>query len=416
VSQFVPSRRYNFVRSRQLDGTFPGEPSTGVWPITGFRIYRGWGSPPEEAWPYDGRASAWPPAEPPGIDSIAKKFRIGYYKRVRTVSECEQIVANGEPVLVSVEINQHWISPLGGRIPEPSSKDVALANHVVSLDTYDSSMGMFRFWNSWGDQWGDNGYGYLSGTTLDAILWEAWRMFPPVQPEQSPYPADPEVRGWGATDRHDGSVLRCLEFVNANDDRMAWAFAIERQGSLDIEELFVRPQFRRTGYGSKLIRTLHGFAAKENRRFRMWISYADVRPENLRVVEKMTKPLGIRLEPAGMRWSPMVRLSTDDSTHLTGRGPFDPDRPTAMSPELLKSIAGALTLAASSSLTTLIYQAVRGWIDSRNGRRIKFRTGDLELETTQLSQEEFLKLLAVLRDMKDTEKLLHSGFPTKELG
>ena len=28
------SRRYGFVRSRQLEGTFPGDPKTGVWPIT----------------------------------------------------------------------------------------------------------------------------------------------------------------------------------------------------------------------------------------------------------------------------------------------------------------------------------------------------------------------------------------------
>jgi hypothetical protein len=37
------SRLYGFVRSRQLDGTFPGDAGTGVWPITACRTERGWG-------------------------------------------------------------------------------------------------------------------------------------------------------------------------------------------------------------------------------------------------------------------------------------------------------------------------------------------------------------------------------------
>ena len=85
-----------------------------------------------------------------------------------------------------------------------------------------------------------------------------------------------------------------------------------------------------------------------------------------------------------------------------------------MNPEFLKFIAGAVALAASSSVTTLMYQAIRSWIDSRNGRRIRFKAGDLELETTQLTQEEFVRLLAALQDMKDTEqiraRLLQAGF------
>lgn len=49
---YSPSIHYGFVRARQLEGTFPGDKQTGVWPITGRRISYGWGQPPEESWPY----------------------------------------------------------------------------------------------------------------------------------------------------------------------------------------------------------------------------------------------------------------------------------------------------------------------------------------------------------------------------
>src|SRR5580700_9540106 len=96
----TPSVMYNFVRSRQLEGTFPGDHSTGVWPITSLRISRGWGCPPEEAWPYKGRAEDWPPIEPPDIDRVARNFRIDIYQRVRTLLECKTVLARSNlPVM-----------------------------------------------------------------------------------------------------------------------------------------------------------------------------------------------------------------------------------------------------------------------------------------------------------------------------
>ena len=43
LTSFRPSLQYGFVRGRQLEGTFPGDRQTGVWPITGHRVSYGWG-------------------------------------------------------------------------------------------------------------------------------------------------------------------------------------------------------------------------------------------------------------------------------------------------------------------------------------------------------------------------------------
>ena len=67
-------RMYNFVRSRQLEGTFELNGSIGVFPLMSLRICKGWGNPPEDAWPYNGNAKDWPPQdEPKEIDTIAKR-------------------------------------------------------------------------------------------------------------------------------------------------------------------------------------------------------------------------------------------------------------------------------------------------------------------------------------------------------
>src|ERR1700746_3480472 len=107
VSDFRFSALYTFVRGRQLEGTFPGDAVTGVWPISDLRIRYGWGSLPDDAWPNDS-AGPWPPLEPLGLDALAKKYRIDCYQRVRTMQECKVVVASFNPVMASFEITEKW--------------------------------------------------------------------------------------------------------------------------------------------------------------------------------------------------------------------------------------------------------------------------------------------------------------------
>ena len=86
VSEPVSSQ-YNFVRSRQLEGTYPGEPQTGAWPITTLRVGCGWGAVREGDWPREMSAEMWPPVEPRGLDAKAKALRVHHYHRMRSAAE-----------------------------------------------------------------------------------------------------------------------------------------------------------------------------------------------------------------------------------------------------------------------------------------------------------------------------------------
>jgi GNAT superfamily N-acetyltransferase len=109
---------------------------------------------------------------------------------------------------------------------------------------------------------------------------------------------------------HGGGALHCREFVGIDDERMGWAFAVERKGLVEVEELFVRPQYRGKGYGKKLIRLLGELASE--RGLKIWVSYADNVPENLAIIEKLISPLGLQLKASDVRWAPLVATAGAD--------------------------------------------------------------------------------------------------------
>lgn len=407
---------YGFVRSRQLEGTFPGDPQTGVWPITALRVLHGWGSPPEEEWPYNGDASAWPPDEPSGMDSAAKDHRIGPYRRLRTIDECKRSLASFPCVGVSLDITEKWADPINGRIPAPSDADIHLDTHEITLDAYDDVRKEFKFWNSWGESWVDRGYGYIGVTVLEKTWWEGWKFWPALEAGTVVVSSQPEQRTWVLKD-FDDTNLHCHELTDGSGEPAAWLYALERDSRVEIEELFVRPRFRGNGFGTRLFALMHRYATHYKREFRLWISHADVAPQNLSVIETMAKRLGLTVEESGLRWARLVAGRRESTSETLAEYAFAPQAPPSVGPALVKFVSDSLVLAASSGATTLLYQAIRSWIDSRNGRRIKLKIGDLELETTQLSQRDFLKLLSVVREIRDSDqirsRLLKAGIQTE---
>lgn len=406
---YIPSLRYSFVRARQLEGTFPGDKQTGTWPITSHRICYGWGLPPEQAYPPEG--SDWPPIEPPRIDLIAKGHRQGPYRRLRTMAECIQSVSTGNDALVSLDITDKWASPPGGRISAPSSNDVVLPTHHVSLDEYDATNHEFRFWNSWGEAWGDHGCGYINADVLEGIWWEGWKLFPPtvITPTSGVLP---QPRSW-AFKETDGSILHWLDLVDATGERLGWVSALQRGSSLEIEELFVRPRYRRAGLGKKLFTMIHRMATDHGFCFRTWISFADTAPENMAIIERVVRPAGLSIQASGVRWAPLVAAPVWGRRMTPVPSFAYPEKPPSSPAALVKLVSEFLVGAGSGAAGMFIYDAIRSWVGRKNGGRIRARIGDVEVETTELSLEEFRKLLTVVHDLKVEDeirsKLLEAG-------
>ena len=303
--QFSP--QYNFVRSRQLEGTFSQGREVGVWVVTGMRVAKGWGDPQESGWPYS--TKYWPPQEPPDIDELAKKRRFHSYQRVRDANECREAIAGGTTFVAAFGITNQWFLAEGGIIEEPSGKNPIIGkSHAVCVLGFDDNKRLFTFVNSWGKHWGNHGYGYLSYEYFDKYILESWTI--KFMHQTRPISSSEQKPGrwllkWGISDTL-GGVLHGIELYQENGDEfIGWAFAVRRWGGsfLDVEELFVRPNFRGSTQGRILAEELNGLAEREGLPLRLWIPHVDANQTNLPRVEKIAKRLGLKLLPSGVRWA-----------------------------------------------------------------------------------------------------------------
>jgi hypothetical protein len=298
------------VRSRQLEGSFPGDPSTGTWIVTAKRILHGCGCPPESAWPYDGDASHWPPQEPPGVDKVAKRFRRGAYQRIRSVQDGRVCLALQRPFEVALRVGKQWFTAPGGAIelPEPGRENLQ-GSHAVTVYGYDDNTGRFKFANSWGTTWGDGGYGYLPYEYFARYLIEAWTLSTPafVRPANPSAPSLMELQ-WGVNDAL-GGVLHGVEIYSPVDDELlAWGMAVERDGFLDVEELFTTPNSRRRGHGTRIAKLLLARGRQLQLRPRYWVPHADVNSENLGQFTRIARSMGFTLHRAKEPWAAYVAL------------------------------------------------------------------------------------------------------------
>lgn len=295
-SDKAPSRTYNYVRSRQLEGTFSSDPSIGAWIQSGLRICKGWGSPTESDWPYDGKAANWPPAEPANIDDAAKKRRVLAYQRVRSLDECRLALAKGRPVTAALNISaQDWVDSLTGDIPTPSSSETN-SGHSVLIVGYDEAEQKLKLRNSWGSDWGDKGYGQVNYDYFERFVSEAWIVFPDPRPHTTPPRNGVVERTWGLVDCFATSPLHCVELLDSTrDESIGWSFIVQRDGYADIEELFVRPAYRERGYGSRLADMVKSSSEFQGMEFRFWIGHVDVSAVSSPTASQILRRLGLSI-------------------------------------------------------------------------------------------------------------------------
>ena len=156
----------------------------------------------ESLFPYS--QMAWPsmPAAPTGADQQAAGYKIGAYARITTIDEVKQAIVKDGPVLAAVLVCDSFVNAVDGIVPVPGSmgtEDYIRGGHAIAVIGYDDGMrakgytGFFEIRNSWGPDWGDDGYGWIPyeffiRKTIDLGMpyWtESWSSIDIILPKQA---------------------------------------------------------------------------------------------------------------------------------------------------------------------------------------------------------------------------------------
>ena len=95
----------------------------------------------------------------------AKKFRIDFWRRVNVLDtkEVKAQLSAGYPVIIGADVSKEFINDGYTQKAAYIWKDAGTpaGGHCMLLVGYDDAKSAFRVMNSWGKDWGDNGFGWI---------------------------------------------------------------------------------------------------------------------------------------------------------------------------------------------------------------------------------------------------------------
>ena len=165
------SEQWLYYKAKDID-IWPGQEGTSI--RYAMKVLNKHGVPCEKGWPYNdvekGDPASW-------THLISKWALGGEYVRLYTVQDLKLALRDNGPVPIGVPcFYEFFFVGSDGVIPYPSEPGHFYGGHAICVVGYDDETEMFKFKNSWGTDWGDNGYGYLPYNYIRDFLWDAWLM------------------------------------------------------------------------------------------------------------------------------------------------------------------------------------------------------------------------------------------------
>lgn len=133
------------------------------------------GQPEQALWPYDPfrNESAADYAPPPNALDAVSCFQGTMHAVTVSLDEVRSCLDKGNIVVAGVRMSQSFGNGKGGFVPMPAPHELLPIGHAIAIVGYANPVdpihhGYFVFRNSWGDKWGDQGYGYLPYDYLES--------------------------------------------------------------------------------------------------------------------------------------------------------------------------------------------------------------------------------------------------------
>ncbi|MBU4252547.1 MAG: C1 family peptidase [Candidatus Omnitrophica bacterium] len=165
------SPRFLYNLCKEFDG-IPFE--DGTYPRIAMKVLLNYGVCHESFWPYVPLKKSLPRN---GADKDALKFKIKAYARIKSQLEMKRSLLVNGPFLAGVKVYKSWFNKSvekSGFIPMPKRNEQLMGGHAICIVGYDDKFRIFKFKNSWGANWGSDGYGYLPYAYMNKYCSDAW--------------------------------------------------------------------------------------------------------------------------------------------------------------------------------------------------------------------------------------------------
>lgn len=162
------SEQWLYYKCKEID-PWPNEEGTSI--RYAMKVLNQQGIPIEDGWEYNDRVKGNPKE---WAKWVSKWNTIGSYYRIWDLNQLKIALQDG-PVAIGVAIFQEfqYVSS-SGIIQYPRATSQMLGGHAVCAVGYDDVRKLIKFKNSWGTNWGQNGYGYLQYNYINNYMWDAW--------------------------------------------------------------------------------------------------------------------------------------------------------------------------------------------------------------------------------------------------
>jgi GNAT superfamily N-acetyltransferase len=308
-----------------------------------------------------------------------------------------------------------WANPPGGVIPVPSAADPPIPHtHSAVLIGRSPDRRLFRFQLKWSD-WGDRGTGYMPYEYFDRYVFECWAIYghSGVLKLFQLKSIDNEGRvRWSARDEEDHRIYAFEVRDPRSGVRRAWTFVIERDGALEVEELYVRPEYRRLGHGRWLAGRVAELSRKKRMPLRLWVAFADCKSEsenNYSALISTARRLSVQFQASPVPWAAYFATTEQCGDEFPVEPPAVPKRPRTPRNELRalvlalslgqggvgdlgrESVLSASQVTSADVIHDLLEVNSPEW-DAMNERRAELILKDLDDGLTAAEKEEYERL------------------------
>lgn len=133
------------------------------------------GAPPLRSFPYSqNNCSALPDQ---AVESVATQFKIESWRRLTkgNLDDVKGEIARDRPVVIGMIVSEKFKDFRGkSNFDELISESATRGGHAMTVVGYDDARQAFRLVNSWGQQWGDRGFAWISYESFNSNVVESY--------------------------------------------------------------------------------------------------------------------------------------------------------------------------------------------------------------------------------------------------